>query len=83
MIFGLNGSSNTETKIEITQQELLEIIDLKPFNKLMMPSVATKLSPLPRPATSLQGKQRFMYSLDTTHRKFQSHQRKSFSINEN
>ena len=66
----INGSSTTETTIYITQQENLEIIALKPFNKLMMTSVTEKLAPSPQPSTSLQGNQICMSSLDMAHRKF-------------
>ena len=44
------------------------MVDLKPFNKLMMTSTATQLATLPLPYANARGDQIPISGLDTSHR---------------
>ena len=55
------SSSSVKKNINNNKQLKLDIISLKPLNKLIIKIAIAQLSPFPRPSTRLQGKQMFMY----------------------
>ena len=55
---------------------------IKTSNKLRQKYLKTEPPSPPQPSTNLQGKQIYMYDLDTVHRQFATHSRGIFRINE-
>ena len=76
--FLLNGSSNTETVLDRTQQDGLEMVVFNPLYQLVVTGVTTNLAHSPRPSTILRGNKIHMSGLGTSHRQFEIKPKEKF-----